>query len=87
MEFDRSSRPLARSCLFAAVCALVLLASCGSPPVDQQQPMLTVLQSSVSIGDPHIASDSSNRLSILFTIYGRRRTVCPPRARAPVVLP
>jgi peptide/nickel transport system substrate-binding protein len=34
-----------------------------------QQPVVTVLQSSVSIGDPHIASDSSNRLSILFSIY------------------
>jgi peptide/nickel transport system substrate-binding protein len=31
--------------------------------------VLTVLQSSVSIGDPHIASDSANRLSILFNIY------------------
>ena len=31
--------------------------------------VLTVMQSSVSIGDPHIASDSSNRLSLLFTIY------------------
>jgi peptide/nickel transport system substrate-binding protein len=34
-----------------------------------EQPVVTVLQSSVSIGDPHIASDSSNRLSILFSIY------------------
>jgi len=27
------------------------------------------MQSSVSIGDPHIASDASNRNGILFTIY------------------
>ncbi len=31
--------------------------------------MLTVVQSSVSIGDPHIASDSSNRLGLIRTIY------------------
>jgi peptide/nickel transport system substrate-binding protein len=30
---------------------------------------LRVVQSSVSVGDPHIASDSSNRLGILFSIY------------------
>lgn len=57
-----------------AVLALVLFVSCGSPPADQQQsdpeqPMLTILQSSVSIGDPHIASDSSSRLSMLFSVY------------------
>ena len=30
---------------------------------------LVVMQSSVSIGDPHIVSDSSNRLSIIRTVY------------------
>jgi peptide/nickel transport system substrate-binding protein len=30
---------------------------------------ITVLQSSVSIGDPHICSDSANRLSIIFSVY------------------
>ncbi len=30
---------------------------------------VTVLQSSVSLGDPHICSDSVNRLSIIFTVY------------------
>ncbi len=29
----------------------------------------TVVQASVSLGDPHIVSDSTNRLSILFSIY------------------
>lgn len=29
----------------------------------------TIIQSSVSLGDPHIVSDSTNRLSILFSIY------------------
>ena len=41
----------------------ILLSSCGSPNV------LTVVQSSVSIGDPHIASDASDRLGIVFSIY------------------
>lgn len=41
----------------------IVLTSCGSPNV------LTVMQSSVSIGDPHIASDASNRLSIIFSVY------------------
>lgn len=30
---------------------------------------ITVLQSSVTIGDPHICSDSTNRLSLIFSIY------------------
>ena len=30
---------------------------------------ITVLQSSVSLGDPHIVSDSVNRLSIIFSVY------------------
>lgn len=52
-----------------SVFALVLLPSCGPPPAAPQRHVLTILQSSVSIGDPHIASDSSNQRSILFTIY------------------
>jgi len=47
----------------ALLVMMVLLSSCGSPRV------LTVMQSSVSMGDPHIASDASNRLGILFTVY------------------
>ncbi len=30
---------------------------------------ITVMQSSVSLGDPHICSDSANRLSLIFTVY------------------
>jgi len=30
---------------------------------------ITILQSSVSLGDPHICSDSANRLSIIYTVY------------------
>ncbi|MFC1627915.1 ABC transporter substrate-binding protein [Gemmatimonadota bacterium] len=31
--------------------------------------VLTVMQSSVSLGDPHICSDSVNRLSLVFSVY------------------
>ena len=37
----------------------------GTPPLDQ----LTILQSNVSIGDPHTVSDSSNRNSLIAAIY------------------
>jgi len=30
---------------------------------------ITVMQSSVSLGDPHICSDSANRLSLIFSVY------------------
>ena len=49
--------------------SLILFSGCGPPPNPTPDQVLTVVQSSVSIGDPHIASDSSNRLSILFSIY------------------
>jgi len=69
MKSDLSNTPRIRGFSLAAVLALGLLSSCGSPPATLQQPVLTVVQSSVSIGDPHIASDSTSRRSILFTIY------------------
>jgi peptide/nickel transport system substrate-binding protein len=47
----------------------IVVASCGSPPTDSRPDVLIVMQSSVSIGDPHIASDASNRLGIIFSIY------------------
>ena len=31
--------------------------------------MITVYQSSVELGDPHICSDSTNRLSLIFSVY------------------
>ncbi|MGB7294916.1 MAG: ABC transporter substrate-binding protein [Candidatus Aminicenantales bacterium] len=31
--------------------------------------MITVYQSSVELGDPHICSDSANRLSLIFSVY------------------
>jgi len=70
MKSDLLNKPLARSSFYlTSVFALGLLVNCGSPPVAPQQSVLTVMQSSVSIGDPHIASDSANRLSVLFTVY------------------
>lgn len=50
--------------LFAAVFFLSV-----SITFAQKLEKVTVLQSSVSIGDPHIVSDSLNRLSIVFSVY------------------
>jgi peptide/nickel transport system substrate-binding protein len=70
MQSDLSNQPLVlRGMYLASVFALVLMMSCGSPPVAPEESVLTVQQSSASIGDPHIASDSSNRLSLLFNTY------------------
>jgi peptide/nickel transport system substrate-binding protein len=69
MRNGRSYEPTARGLFVASSLALILLSSCASPPAPTQQPALTVQQSSVSIGDPHIASDSSDRLSIIRTVY------------------
>jgi peptide/nickel transport system substrate-binding protein len=50
--------------------ALVLSTDCTIPPGSSEQlERITVLQSSVSIGDPHICSDSVNRLSLIFSVY------------------
>lgn len=46
----------------------LLISGCGFPSANRPD-VLTVVQSSVSIGDPHIASDGSTRNSILFSIY------------------
>jgi peptide/nickel transport system substrate-binding protein len=52
------------------LCVSALLMNCGSGSIsDDRLDNITVMQSSVSIGDPHICSDSANRLSILFTVY------------------
>lgn len=48
---------------------LGLISSCDPPDPGTERPSLTVVQSSVAIGDPHIASDSSNRLGMLFSVY------------------
>lgn len=41
----------------------------GSPAPSETAASATVVLASVAIGDPHIVSDSVNRLSILFSIY------------------
>jgi peptide/nickel transport system substrate-binding protein len=64
-----SKNALSLGLLFASSFPLFLSTSCEAPPAAAPSPVLTVMQTSVSIGDPHIASDSSNRLSLLFTIY------------------
>jgi len=55
------------SALFAL---LVFASSCGAGS-ETPEPLkqVTVIQSSVAPGDPHIVSDSANRLSILYSIY------------------
>ncbi len=35
----------------------------------RQREKITIMQTSVSLGDPHICSDSSNRLSLIFNVY------------------
>lgn len=47
-----------------------LLIGCKSSSISSDFPKkITVMQSSVSLGDPHICSDSANRLSLIFTVY------------------
>ena len=69
MKNNLSNRVQFRGFALGSVFALIPLSSCGRPPTASQQPVLTVFQSSVTIGDPHIASDASGPLSIVFTIY------------------
>ena len=64
-----SKEILFRSPFLGALFSLILFSSCQSPPTATRPPVLTVFQSSVSIGDPHIASDSADRLGILFSVY------------------
>ena len=54
--------------IFMFVSALLISCERGSSSSDHLE-KITVLQSSVSLGDPHICSDSANRLSIIFTVY------------------
>ena len=47
-----------------------LLINCGGgSDSSKQREEITVMQSSVAIGDPHICSDSADRLSLIFTVY------------------
>ena len=61
--------PMTRATL-VLVPALAAAAACKGAPAPAPGPSnVTVVQSSVSMGDPHIVSDSTNRLSLLFSIY------------------
>jgi peptide/nickel transport system substrate-binding protein len=60
--------------LFSAFSASLFLSAflnnCKQSPSSSDHPeKTTIMVSSVSLGDPHICSDSSNRLSIIFTVY------------------
>jgi len=62
-------RPLVISVALAAI-SIVPASTCRrdlSRP--EEKDMITVYQSSVEIGDPHICSDSTNRLSLVFSVY------------------
>ena len=54
----------------AVVLAAVVSLSCcgGGAPGLGPAKKITVVQSSVSLGDPHICSDSANRLSLIFSV-------------------
>jgi len=52
--------------VFSAISVMGCAADSGS--IDRGE-ILTVMQSSVSLGDPHICSDSVNRLSLVFSVY------------------
>ncbi len=56
------------SSIFVLVLALFISCERGSISSDRLD-KITVMQSSVSLGDPHICSDSVNRLSLIFTVY------------------
>jgi len=51
----------------------VFLMNCGGSESGSKAPnhpeKITIMQTSVSIGDPHICSDSTDRLSVIFNIY------------------
>ena len=69
MKKSQSKKPQGPVLAALLCCSLFLLLGCDGTPEERAPATLTVMQSSVSFGDPHIASDSSNRLSILFSIY------------------
>ena len=54
-----------------ACVALILLSASvmGCSGDSTQSRTLTIMQSSVSLGDPHICSDSMNRLNLVFSVY------------------
>ena len=58
-----------RAVVLGAISVFSLLASCGPPSANTGQSVLTVFQSSVTIGDPHIVSDALGPRSIIYSVY------------------
>jgi peptide/nickel transport system substrate-binding protein len=58
-----------RTTAFVLVPALAIAGCKGGPAPAAPATHATVIQSSTALGDPHIVSDSVNRLSILLSIY------------------
>ena len=56
-------------CFRGVVLGALVAASCSPAPTAIRQPVLTVYQSSASIGDPHIVSDALARRSIIYSVY------------------
>ena len=69
MTSHLSNRLRFRSFALGSVFTPALFLSCEPPTTATRQPVLTVFQPSVTIGDPHIVSDASAPLSIIFSIY------------------
>ena len=65
----RSLSPGFHRVVFGAVFATLLVSGCGTSSRPDSQSVLTVIQSSVSIGDPHIVSDALGPRSIVSGIY------------------
>jgi peptide/nickel transport system substrate-binding protein len=57
-----------RGVVLGAACAVLLFSGCG-PPAATQRAVLTVIQASVTIGDPHIVSDALGPGSIINSVY------------------
>jgi peptide/nickel transport system substrate-binding protein len=65
-----NKKKLCRPVLFISMLCLFLLTDCTRGPIPETPiEKLTVMQSSVDLGDPHICSDSANRLSLIFNVY------------------
>lgn len=62
-------RPILALVILASVMALASAGCRRGPSVTEEDSMITVYQSSVDPGDPHICSDSANRLSLVFSVY------------------
>ena len=72
---DGAARRTARSICLASVAAILVMVAIPqmgcrreAPPLKERN-MITIYQSSVDPGDPHICSDSANRLSLVFSVY------------------